>query len=180
MSEATMVQQQTTSTPAVQQEQKQATTKPKEIKIMERRLDGVMFHIFYADLFELLGLDGFRNFHMRQKREEERSLNKLKSEYIDHCKKLPILNPSSINYWDKYSHLDMNNISESDKCNVVKQALEHYKEWEQTSLKYFISWNENEIAKEILKEIDMIDYIMFLLNKYGYDYENVLYLSKSL
>lgn len=87
---------------------------------MERRLDGVMFHVFYADLFELLGLDGFKNLHKKQKREEEKSLNMLKSEYIEHCKKLPILNPSSINYWDKYSYINMDNISENDKCKIVK------------------------------------------------------------
>lgn len=155
-------------------------TKSKEIKIMERRLDGVMFHVFYTDLFELLGLDGFKNLHKKQKREEERSLNKLKSEYIEHCQKLPMLNPSSINYWDKYSYLDMNNMSDKEKCHIVKEALDHYREWEQASLKFFTSQDENDIAKEILKEIDMIDYIIFLLNKYGYDYENVLYLSKSL
>ena len=58
--------------------------------------------------------------------------------------------------------------------------MNKYYEWEQETLKKFIEWNEIEMAKEVMKEIDMITYIMELLDDYGYNYENIIYLSKKM
>lgn len=160
------------------------TTQPQKnmyVQIMERRLDGVMFHTFYSDLFELLGLTGFKKFHAKQAMEEKRSLEKLKSCYMKKYKMLPILETKSVEeYWSKYANLDMQHLTQPQIAEIVKASLDHYLSWEKTSLKNFIAWDEMEVAKEIMKEIDMIDYIVYLLNKYGYDYENILYLSEKL
>ena len=166
-------------------EQTQGTNKldnkSKETKIMEQRLNGIMFHLFYKDFFNLLGLQGFSNYHEKQKKEEEESLNCLKDKYMKKFHKLPILAPHGDNkYWQEYSNLIFSDLSNEQICELVKTSMNKYYEWEQETLKKFIEWNEIEVAKEVMKEIDMITYIMELLDDYGYNYENIMYLSKKI
>lgn len=166
----------------VPNEQKQPKIKQADpkLKIMEQRLDGIMFHIFYKDLFELLDLKGLEKFHLKQKELEENSLNCLKSHYIKCNHKLPILNPATINYHDLYSDINMDNMTNEKKAEIVKQSLEHYYKWEIAALKFFTSMNEIDVAKEVIKEVEKIENIINLMNTYGYTYDNVLYMSNYL
>lgn len=153
----------------------------KEIKMMEQRLNGVMFHVFYTDLFELLNLEGFKKFHKKQKREEEASLNKLKTNYIRTHKKLPMLNPdNSANYWEKYKYLNMDSLTQQEICEIVKDSINMHYKWEKQALKNYIAWDEMDVAKEVMKEVNTIEYISQLLNEYNYEYENVIYVSNKL
>ena len=151
-------------------------TKDKEIIIMEQVLNGVMFHLFYIDLFTLINLDGFKRIHEYQKTEEENRLNKIKERYIHQHKKLPVLHPESINYWDKYEK----SVEEEDIEEIVEHALEDYCDWENQALQNFVKWKEYDYAKDVMREIDRVKYIMVLLDKDGWSKENIEFLSRQL
>ena len=71
----------------------------------------------YLEQFYLKGLE---KFHLKQKELEEHSLNCLKSHYIKCNHKLPILNPATINYHDLYSDINMDNMTNEKKAEIVK------------------------------------------------------------
>ena len=144
-----------------------------EIESMEQSLNGVMFHLFYADLFEALEIEPFEILHLKQSKEEEETLNKNKSKYIKKYKKIPSLKASPRIYEEKYSKMEFENLTKEEKQQIVKESFESYLEWETKALQNFSTWGKFEVVKKVLKEIETVKYILKLLSKYDYDYEKI-------
>ena len=151
-----------------------------EIDMMEQILEGVMFHTFYVDLYELLDLQGFKKLHTYQKNEEEKKLNMMKKEYIkNHCK-IPLLHIPKVKYWSENSGLSSNDMSDEDKAKIAIKALKDYCDWESDALESFVSWKQYDMAKDVMKEIDRIKYIMNIIQGNDNQYEIVKYVSNNI
>lgn len=179
--------------PPVQQPQKTAVTPASQalteeeicIKIMERKLDGVMFHIYESDLFCLLELKGFKKMHEHQVKEENEELTKLKHEYIKKYCKIPKLKPETPIEWESNTEAD---ISHEAICATVKDALEKYCDWETETLECLLKYKKDKsdkkmcqkLIEDVMHEIKFIGTIMCVLEEHNYHYDCVCEMSDYL
>lgn len=98
-----------------------------------------MVHSDYANYFGFLGLEGYRKDHERQYEEELQNYRDIIHFYIDtYNRLLPLgeIKPAEVipKKWYNYSRFD---ISNTDIQQGVKKGLEHWHEWEQSTLELY-------------------------------------------
>lgn len=108
-------------------------------EIATHQLNGLMVHAEYANYFGFLGLEGYRHDHECQYEEELQHYRDILHFYLDNYNKLlplgkihqPLVIPKD---WYKYTRFD---VTEKDIRNGVKQGLEHWHDWETTTLELY-------------------------------------------
>jgi hypothetical protein len=157
------------------------------IKIMEQNLEGVMFHTFEEDLFCLLGLKGFKKLHKCQVQEESENLGHLKYKYMEHFKKLPILE-SDFNKWKEYSNLSAETLSNDKISEMVEKSMKDYCNWETEVLEHLLEWKRDSkdrqimhlMIKDVINEIKEIETIVHILEEHEYHYDCICEMSDYL
>jgi phenylalanyl-tRNA synthetase alpha subunit len=143
-------------------------------KIMEQNLEGVMFHLYSVDLFDLLDLKGFKKMHEYQVKEEAQELNNLKHKYIKLHNKIPILK-SENKYWLKEEN---KNFTHEEISEMVKESMENYANWESEVLEHLLKWKRladdkqlvHSMVEGVMKEIKYIETIINVLEEHNYNY----------
>lgn len=110
---------------------------PKDVKelftvVNARQVLALMFHNDMADLFDFLGLRGFKRMHEYQYLEESCMHRKLKRYYINHHGMLlpnEDVEPVDIIPYDWYQYNRMA-VTPAVRKQAVQRAMEQYKEWE--------------------------------------------------
>lgn len=156
-------------------------------KMMEQNLEGVMFHVFEVDFYDLLGLHGFKAMHKCQVKEENANLSHLKHKYIEHYKKLPQLKAQKIDYWGEYATLTKE-MSHEQISELVKHSMKHYADWETEVLEHLLKWKRSandrkifhEMIEDEMKEIKQIETLINILEEHNYNYECICELSDYL
>lgn len=113
------------------------TTEPTDLSevysaINARQITALMFHDEMADLFDFLGLKGFKRMHEYQFLSESIEHRKLKRYYLNHHNKLledTELVPVAVlpDDWVKYTRMD---VTASIRKQAVQKAMEDYHTWE--------------------------------------------------
>lgn len=154
------------------------------ICLMEQSLEGVMFHNYNIDVFDVLDLCGFKKLHMCQYQDENADLESLKHEYIDKFKKIPILTIKTSNLWDH----QLGEISEETIPALTKNALAKYYDWENHVLENLLNWRKNSHnkkmfqckIKDVMEEIERLETILDILEEHQYNYECIKEMSNFL
>lgn len=135
--------------------------------VNRRQITALMFHDDMADLFDFLGLRGFKRMHEYQFFEESAEHRALKRYYLNHHGELipeeeldrfEVI-PSD---WYKYTRMD---VSAPVRKQAVQRAMEQYHDWEsetkelyEACAKYLLDWGAiadfNKIC-DLVKDVDM-------------------------
>jgi hypothetical protein len=100
--------------------------------INTRQIEALMFHDQMADLFDFLGLMGFKRMHEYQYLSESAEHRALKRYYLNHHNKLlPSLEVDSPHEipddWYKYTRFD---VTTQVRKQAIEKAFENYNNWE--------------------------------------------------
>ena len=156
-------------------------------KMISQSLEGVMFHSFEVDLFDMLNLCGFKKMHQYQVEEESALLNELKHKYIQVYHILPQIQTNEISYWKDASNISAA-MTETEKSDWVKKSLKQYSDWESTVLENLFKWKRNasnknmfsEAIKDVMEEIERIDTLTSILNEHEYHFQCIQEVSEYL
>ena len=158
------------------------------LKMMEQNLEGVMYHSFETDFYDLLKLDGFKLMHEYQAKEENENLKDLKNKYIKCYKKLPQLEiQKENNYWKDYSDLTRDKAKEK-LPELVKMSMKSYADWETEVLEHLLKWKRDfydreifhSMIKEVMKEIEQIETLINILEEHNYHVDCICEISDFL
>jgi hypothetical protein len=158
------------------------------IKIMSQNLDGVMFHSYERDLFDLLKLKGFRKMHCHQVCEENEELDKVKDKYMKVYKKLPILTATRKNLWKEHEGFSSDGISGEEIGKLVKESMHAYADWESEVLDNLLTWKRNtkdrklvhKMIVDVMEELEFVEAIINVLEECDYSYDRVCEMSDYL
>lgn len=165
-------------------------------KILNLKLEGVMFHDEMADVFAFLNLKGFMKLHKKQMFDELEETCKIKKYYLGHYHKMLKANPNSnINVypvsWVGHSNME---IDAATIKNYTKNMLEQYLKWEESVKKElsgiadeFYSKHQMEdfnmvyeLIKDVNQEIIFIQDIMLKLKMTDYDSHDIVHMQKKI
>ncbi len=153
--------------------------------INTRQITALMFHDEMADMFDFLGLQGFKQMHEYQYRVESEEHRALKRYYISHHNCIlpqEEVYPEEVipDEWLKYTRMDVT----PPVCKqAVQKAFDQYLEWE-TDTKalyercacYLLSWNKvadfntvNDLVKDVDIELKCLTGIYLRLKSANYD-----------
>lgn len=157
------------------------------LKMMEQNLEGVMFHLFEVDLFDLLDLSGFKAMHKHQYKEEESNLEFLKHKYIKECEKFPMLKTGKTDFWESNADL-YGTFSHEKVSELVKTSMKHYADWETEVLEHLLKWKRSAedrkiihcMIEDVMKELKQIETLIDILEEHNYNYECICELSDYL
>lgn len=166
------------------------------IKILNLKLEGVMFHDEMADVFAFLNLKGFMELHKKQMFEELEETCEIKKYYLKHYHKMLKANPNSnINVypasWAGHSNME---IDAATIKNYTKNMLEQYVRWEENVKKEltviadeFYSKHQMEdfnmvfeLIQDVNHEISFINDIMLKLKMTDYDSKDIVHMQKKI
>lgn len=135
--------------------------------INDHQIEALMLHDQMADLFDFLGLMGFKRMHEYQHLSESVSRRGLKRYYLNHHNMLicdgHIENPRVIpEDWSKYTRMD---VTPQVRKQAVQRAFARYLDWEtktktlyETMAKHLMSWGYvadfNKI-NDLISDVDM-------------------------
>ncbi len=153
------------------------------LRLIETSLEGVMFHNYNIDVFDVLDLPGFKKLHMYQYKEEGHNLECLKHTYIEKFRKLPVLTVKS-DFW----RTSLDGASEETLPAMVKQVLTSYYDWESGVLDKLLEWRKcvkdksilQERIRNVMCEIEQLETLMDILDEHEYDYECICQMSNYL
>lgn len=153
--------------------------------IGSRQITALMFHDAMADLFDFLGLQGFKRMHEYQYIVESAEHRALKRYYLNHHGKLlpdTEVSPVSVipSDWYKYTRMD---VTSSIRKQAVKTAFEQYYEWESetkelysTAAVYLMNWHKaadfnkiNGLLMDVDKELKHIERLIIRMSSVDYD-----------
>lgn len=153
--------------------------------VSSRQVTALMFHDAMADLFDFLGLQGFKQLHEYQYLVESAEHRALKRYYLNHHGKLlPETEASSVQVipsdWYKYTRMD---VTSSVRRQAVKTAFEQYCEWEtetkelySTAAFYLMNWHKvadfnkiNELLMDVDKELKYLERLIIRMSSVDYD-----------
>lgn len=163
---------------------------PKECKdifmaVNARQIYALMFHDEMADLFDFLGLRGFKRMHEYQYLVESSEHRGLKRYYLNHHGKL--LPDSEINFvsvipedWGQYSRCD---VTPGVRKQTVQKAMQQYKDWESETKELYckcasklMSWGKvsdfnkiNDLVKDVDMELKYLERLCLELSSVDYD-----------
>ena len=165
-------------------------------EILEHMVKGLMVHEQFANYYDFLGLQGYRQCHEYHYRTENESYRELCHYYIKRYNKLtPVMtfeNPSIIpSSWYAYTRQD---VDAKTKQNAVKQGLEKWVEWENDTFTLYeqmyselMSIGDIAAAAKIKELIQDVEKEKFTAEKYhlnkvatGYDMVNIIEEQKPL
>lgn len=157
------------------------------IKMMEQNLEGVMFHLFEVDFYNLFDLKGFSAMHKYQSRQEMGNLGRLKNEYIKKYNKLPQIETEYTDYWKDNKGL-YKGISHEEISELVKNSIKKYADWETEVLEHLLKWKRNSSERElihnmvedVMKELKQVETLIDILEEHNYNYECICELSDYL
>ena len=115
--------------------------------IRERQIIALMFHDQSADLFDFLGLNGFKRMHEYQYLAESIEHRKLSRYYLNHHHQIlmegPLDNPQAIpEDWSRYTRLE---VTTPIRKQAVEKSFAAYYDWECETKKCY-----SEYAKKLL------------------------------
>lgn len=153
--------------------------------INDRQIEALMLHDQMADMFDFLGLMGFKRMHEYQYFSEAAEHRATKRYFINHHNKLimegEINNPRIISReWNKYTRFD---VDASTRKQSVKSAFEKYKEWEEETKEIYCDcakalmemghvacFNKvNDLICDVDMELKKLHRMMLKLSAVGYD-----------
>lgn len=135
--------------------------------IRDRQVSALMFHSQMADLFDFLGLMGFKRMHEYQYFSESAEGRGISRYYLNHHNKLlvgghpqgPKVIPPG---WEQYTRFD---VTPQVRKQAVEKAFSEYQDWEMET-KEMYSWYSKSLADkgliadslkvgELVKDVDM-------------------------
>lgn len=153
--------------------------------ISSRQSTALMFHDNMADLFDFLGLNGFKRMHEYQYLVESAEHRALKRYYLNHHGKLlPEEEPHPVSVipsdWYKYTRMD---VTSSVRRQAVKTAFEQYYEWEaetkelySTAAVHLMNWHKvadfnkvNGLLMDVDKELKYLERLIIRMSSVDYD-----------
>ena len=153
--------------------------------INNRQITALMFHDSMADMFDFLGLKGFKRMHEYQYLVESVEHRAIKRYYLNHHgKMLPESKVSSISVvpadWYKYNRMD---VTISIRKQAVQTALEKYLDWETETkavyskvASYLMEWNKvadfnrvNTLLMDVDRELKALERLCLQLQSVDYD-----------
>ena len=153
--------------------------------IGSRQITALMFHDAMADLFDFLGLQGFKRMHEYQYIVESAEHRALKRYYLNHHGKLlpdTEVSPVSVipSDWYKYTRMD---VTSSIRKQAVKTAFEQCYEWESetkelysTAAVYLMNWHKvadfnkiNGLLMDVDKELKRLERLIIRMSSVDYD-----------
>lgn len=153
--------------------------------INTRQIIALMFHDEMADLFDFLGLRGFKRMHEYQYLAESAKHRALKRYYLNHHGMLlPGEELDSVDVipddWYQYNRMD---VTPSIRKQSVQKALEQYLDWERGTKElyekcasYLIAWKKiadfnkvNELVKDVDMELKYLERLCIELKAVDYD-----------
>lgn len=161
-----------------------------------RQITALMLHSEMADLFEFLGLEGFRAMHEYQFLEESSAHRSIKTHYLKNTNKLlPDAEVDSVDVipddWVQYTRMD---VTPQVRKQAVQRAMEQYHKWESDtkmlyckSAAYLIKENRmsdynkvNELVKDVTDELRRVERLYLELSAVNYDMVYVVELQDEL
>ena len=158
------------------------------------QLMALSFHDDMTDLFDFLGLEGFKCMHEYQYYSESDGHNTLKEYYLNHHDKL--LSDEDLESikvipedWYRYRKSE---VTPSIRKQAVQKAMKQYKDWE-TDTKalyercagYLLEWNKiadfntvNCFIKDVDEELENLNKLCTELEAVEYDDEYMMYMQK--
>ena len=167
-----------------------AEYEPKDCKevfsvINTRQITALMFHDEMADLFDFLGLRGFKRMHEYQYLSESAEHRTLKRYYLNHHGMLlpdEEVEPVDVvpDDWYQYTRMD---VTPAVRKQAVQKAMEQYKEWEcgtkalyEKCAAYLMAWQKiadfnkvNELVKDVDMELKYLERLCIELKAVEYD-----------
>lgn len=160
--------------------------------INARQITALMFHDEMADLFDFLGLRGFKRMHEYQYMVESAEHRALKRYYINHHGKLlpeSTLTPVSVipGDWVQYNRVD---VTATVRKQYTQRAMDQYLDWEAETktlygkmAAYLMDWQKvadfdkvNCLIKDVDMELKYLERLYLELKSVDYDpaYTNML------
>lgn len=153
--------------------------------IHARHVTALMLHDDMADLFDFLGLRGFKRMHEYQYLVESTEHRALKRYYINHHGKLlpeSKLTPVSVipEAWTQHTRMD---VTPSVRKQAVHTAMEQYLDWEHETkaiyskmAAYLMDWQKvadfnkvNDLIKDVDMELKYLERLCIELRSVDYD-----------
>lgn len=149
---------------------------PEEIflKIKDRQITALMFHCQMADLFDFLGLMGFKRMHEYQYFTESHEYRGICRYYLNHHNKLLVgghpKGPQVIpQEWGQYTRFD---VTPQVRKQAVEKAFQEYQEWESETKELYsqyakdlMSWGDVADSQEVCKLVCDVDYELKTLDR---------------
>lgn len=153
--------------------------------IMARQITALMFHDEMADLFDFLGLRGFKRMHEYQYLAESAEHRGVSRYYMNHHGMLldcGELDPITVipDDWYKYTRDD---VSATTRQQAVQRAMQQYRQWEtdtkalyEKCAAHLISWKKiadfnkvNDLIKDVDEELKYLERLCLELQAVDYD-----------
>lgn len=153
--------------------------------IHDHQITALMFHSQMADLFDFLGLMGFKRMHEYQYLAESAEHRGLCRYYINHHNKLlvgehpqgPKVIPTE---WGQYTRFD---VTPQVRKQAVEKAFNEYREWEFETKKLYSGYSKtlmnldcvadalkiNEYVKDVDQELKYLDRMLIKLKAISFD-----------
>lgn len=150
-----------------------------------RQIKALMFHDEMADLFDFLGLRGFKRMHEYQYLMESAEHRALKRYYLNHHGTLlpdEELEPVDVipDDWYQYTRMD---VTPQVRKQAVQKAMEQYREWEcgtkalyEKCCAYLIAWQKmadynkiNNLLEDVDSELKYLERLCIELKAVDYD-----------
>ena len=155
------------------------------LMINTHQIVALMFHDEMADLFDFLGLRGFKQMHEYQYMSESAEHRKLKKYYLNHHGMLlPNEEIHSVDVIpDDWYQYDRTEVTPSVRKQSVQKAMEQYKEWEtgtkelyQKCASYLLNWRNiadfnqvNSLICDVDTELKYLERLCIELQAVEYD-----------
>lgn len=164
--------------------------------IGDRQVTALMFHGQMTDLFDFLGLWGFKRMHEYQYFQESHSHRRLCEYYINHHNKLMgDGNPGSPQVippdWVQYSRFD---VTPQIRKQAVEKAFKDYKGWEMETLELYSQYSRTlaesgmladssmvaDLVVEVSEELKDLDWRILQLKSLSYDPTEIMRLQEDI
>lgn len=157
--------------------------------INTRQITALMFHDEMSDLFDFLGLKGFKRLHEYQYLSESIEHRHLKKHYLN-CHGMLLadeeLTPIDVipDDWYQYTRTD---VTSAIRQQYVQKAMNQYKEWESGTKDLYekcaaclIAWGNvsdfnkvNDLVKDVSTELKYLERLCIELKSVDYDSEYI-------
>lgn len=164
--------------------------------IHDRQISALMFHSQMADLFDFLGLMGFKRMHEYQYLAESAEHRGLCRYYTNHHNKLLVgehpQGPKVIPLeWGQYTRFD---VTPQVRKQAVEKAFNEYREWESDTKKIYSEYSKalmnlgcvadalkiNEYIKDVDQELKHLDRMLIKLKAISFDAVGIMDMQEGL
>lgn len=164
--------------------------------IHDRQITALMFHTQSADLFDFLGLMGFKRMHEYQYFVESAEHRGLCRYYINHHNQLmvgghpkgPTVIPSE---WGKYTRFD---VTPQVRKQAIEKSFNDYRSWEAETKELYSQYSKalmdlgcvsdsikvNELIKDVDMELKTLDRMILKLGSISFDLVGILGMQEEL